>query len=125
MAFADPQSLNFDGADYSVPRISSSQNSSRYYVAMGAGNDLNLTISSQYGRRTRRVARLDVGLIADNPFATGLSAYEVQSYYMVFDTPATNGVIDKDNAVRGVKTLGNWLTSSSFSNAYKILGGQN
>lgn len=125
MAFADPISLTFDGVAYNCARISTGVNSSVYYKNMGSGNDLRLSISSQYGRRTRRVARLDVGLIADNPFATGLSAYEVQSYYMVFDTPATNGVIDADNAVRGVKALGGFLSSTTYDNSHKILSGEN
>jgi hypothetical protein len=110
MAFADPQDVSYDGTTYHMPRISSGVNSGKFYTAMGtSGADLTLNISHQYGKRTRRLARLDVGLVNPNPFATGLSSYESSSYYLVADTPATNGVVNPAVAYKGALALLSWI----------------
>ncbi len=125
MAYADPQSVTYNAVAQSLVRVSSGTNSGRFYVVGAAGSDFSLELSHQYGKRTRRMARLNVGLVNPNPFATGLSSYESTSVYVVVDTPATNGVVDPAVAVLSVNALTGWLTATSNANALKLVQGQN
>lgn len=125
MAFADPQSITYNAVAKNLNRVSSSLNAGRYYLAETGGNDFSLELSHQYGKRTRRMARLNVGIVSSNPFATGLSSYESTSVYLVVDTPATYGVVDPAVAVLGVNALTGWLTATSNANALKLVQGQN
>lgn len=125
MAFADPQSVTYDGTALSLPRVSSGINSGRFYVTGTGGSDFSLELSHQYGKRTRRLARLNVGLVNANPFATGVSSYESTSVYLVVDTPATSGIVDPAVAVKSVKALTAWLTASTDANSLKLVQGQN
>ncbi len=125
MAFADPQSVTYNGTALSLPRISSSPNGGAFYTVGSGGSDYRLEISNQYGKRTRRMARLNVGLVNANPFSTGMSSYESTSVYLVVDTPATNGIVDPAVAVLSVNALTGWLTASTNANALKLVQGQN
>lgn len=125
MAFADPQSVTYNAVAKSLNRVSSSTNAGRFYLAETGGNDYSLELSHQYGKRTRRMARLNVGAVSANPFATGLSSYESSSFYLVVDTPATYGIVDPAVAVLGVNALTAWLTASTNANALKLVQGQN
>lgn len=124
MAFADPIHISYDGTTYDLPRISSGVNSGKFYSTMGGtGADLTLSVSHQYGKRTRRVARLDIGLVNPNPFATGLSSYESSSMYFVADTPATNGIVDPLEARKMALAQLAWFDSPTTILAF--MQGQN
>ncbi len=125
MAFADPQSITYNAVAQSLVRVSSGVNSGRFYVAGTGGSDFALEISHQYGKRTRRMARLNVGLVNANPFVSGTSAYESTSVYLVVDTPATNGIVDPTIASYSVNALTGWLTASTNANALRLTQGQN
>jgi len=125
MAYADPQSVTYNAVAQSLDRVSSGVNSGRFYKAVAGGADFSLEISHQYGKRTRRMARLNVGLVNPNPYATGISAYESTSAYLVLDTPATNGIVDPAVAVLSVNALTLWLTATSNANALRLAQGQN
>jgi hypothetical protein len=123
MAFADPQSIEYDGDTYTFPRIGSGASSGKFYSPMGTtGADLTLSISHSYGRRTRRVARLDVGLVNPNPFATGVSSRESTSVYMVVDTPAANGLVLPSVALLSVAAFQTWIDNNS--SALHLVQGQ-
>jgi len=122
MALPDPQTIEYDAVVYTLPRISSSANSAQYYAAMGTtGADLRLSINNSYGKRTRRVSRLDVGLVNSNPFATGISSYESTSVYLVVDTPAQNGLVLPETAKKSVDAYSTWLINNSIT--LKLLQG--
>jgi hypothetical protein len=125
MAYADPQSVTYNAVAQSLARVSSGVNSGRFYTTGAAGSDFALELSHQYGKRTRRMARLNVGLVNPSPYATGISAYESTSVYLVVDTPATNGIVDPAVAVLSVNALTGWLTATSNANALKLVQGQN
>jgi len=125
MAYADPQSVTYNAVAQSLVRVSSGVNSGRFYATGTGGSDFALELSHQYGRRTRRMARLNVGLVNPSPFVTGTSAYESTSVYLVVDTPATNGIVDPATAVLSVNALTAWLTASTNANALKLVQGQN
>lgn len=125
MSYTDPQSITYNAVAYTPPRVSSGVNAGSFFTTGAAGTTIGLELSHQYGRRTRRMARLNIGLINPNPFSTGSSAFESSSFYLVVDTPATNGVVDPAVAVLGVNALTGWLTATSNANALKLVQGQN
>jgi hypothetical protein len=65
MAFADPQSVTISAVTSSLPRVSTGQGTSEYLSADGL---IKLSASNAYGRRTRRVLRLDHSKITADPF---------------------------------------------------------
>lgn len=125
MAFADPQSVTYNAVALSLPRVSTGVNSGRFYTTGASNSDYALEISNQYGNRTRRTARLTVGVVNPNPYSTGISAYQSTSAFIVLDTPATFGVVDPAVAVLSINALTGWLTASSNANALKLAQGQN
>lgn len=125
MAYADPQSITYNAVAYNLPRVSSGVNAGSFFTTGSAGTTIGLEVSHQYGKRTRRVARLNVGLLNASPFSTGTSMFESSSFYLVADTPATNGIVDPAIAVLGVNALTGWFTATSNANALKLVQGQN
>lgn len=124
MAFADPQSVTYNAVAQSLVRTSSGVNAGSFFTNSGT-TTYGLEISHQYGRRTRRMARLNVGLVNPSPYVTGNSSFESTSVYLVVDTPATNGIVDPAVAVLSVNALTGWLTATSNANALKLVQGQN
>lgn len=119
MALSDPQSITISGTTYSLPKINSGNNSSTYANVDG---DIRLTASSAYGKRTRRVLRLDHDVLAPDPLGSFM-VKQSMSNYIVFDTPGYGFTHDE--------ILANWVglrtlaAASSDSIVSKILGGEN
>lgn len=84
MAFTDPQSIKISGTTTSLPRVSVGKNESTYQSADGL---ITLSASSQYGKRTRQVIRVDTSKITADPFIPAQNVKVSQSIYLVFDTP--------------------------------------
>lgn len=124
MAFADPQSITYNAVAQSLVRTSSGVNAGSFFTNSGT-TTYGLELSHQYGRRTRRMARLNVGLVNPSPYVSGNSSFESTSVYLVVDTPATNGIVDPAVAVLSVNALTGWLTATSNANALKLVQGQN
>lgn len=84
MALADPQSINIGGTTYSLPRVSTGDGRSEY-----ASNDgiVRMTLSNAYGKRTRRVARVDFKKISADPFLPSTNVELGTSVYVVWDSP--------------------------------------
>jgi len=124
MALADPQSVTYDGTAYSLGRISTGANSS-LYQAFGTNLELDLAVSHQYGKRTRRVARLDIKTIQSSPLATGISIPQSHSCYAVLDTAADFGIYDPATAAKLVNALTGWFTAGTNANALNLAKGLN
>ena len=84
MAFTDPQSITISGTTTSLPRTSVGQNSGTYQSSDGL---IVLTASHAYGRRTRRVIRVDHSKITSDPYIPAQNAKVGMSNYLVFDLP--------------------------------------
>lgn len=84
MAFADPQSIKISGVTTSLPRVSVGKNESTYQSSDGL---VDLSASSQYGKRTRRVIRVDTSKITADPFIPTQNVKVSMSNYLVFDLP--------------------------------------
>lgn len=84
MAFSDPQSVVISAATIPLPRVNTGNNSSVYQSADGF---VKLTASSAYGKRYRRVLRLDHSKITASPLLPSTNVPASMSTYIVFDTP--------------------------------------
>lgn len=119
MAFSDPQSVTISGTANSLPRVSTSGASSTYSSADGL---IDLVASHAYGRRTRRVLRLDHSKITADPFIPDQNRSVSMSNYIVFDLPEVGYTNAEVKAVYdGFKTA---FTASSDALITKLLGGE-
>jgi len=119
MALSDPQSITISAATSSLPRVSSGDGTSEYLSADGL---IRLTLSSAYGKRTRRVLRVDHSKITADPFIPATNTKVSMSNYMVFDLPPAGYTNAEAQAVyAGFKTL---YTASSDAVITKLLGGE-
>lgn len=84
MSFTDPLSLNLGAGAISLPRTSVRENGTTY-----TSNDGTLVVSADhaYGRRNRRVLRVDQTKISADPFLPDTNTSKSMSHYMVFDAP--------------------------------------
>jgi hypothetical protein len=119
MAFSDPQSITISGVTTSLPKVSSGDNSGEYSSADGL---IDLSASHAYGRRTRRVLRVDHSKLAPDPFRPAENQSVSMSNYIVFDLPPTGYTLAEAQAVyTGFKTQ---FTASSDALIVKLLGGE-
>jgi hypothetical protein len=117
--FTDPQSLTVNAVANSLPRITTNQNGAVYSKDDG---NLKLTISSAYGKRTRRTARVDFRKTAADPLYPAQNAPYSMSAYIVADVPVTGFTIVEQKQI--VDALVAWLSASSGANTTKLLGGE-
>jgi hypothetical protein len=119
MSFADPQSVTISGTAISLPRISVGEDISEY----SSGDGLTqLTASHKYGKRTRRMLRLDTSKMTSDPFRPAENVKVSMSCYMVFDLPPAGYTATEALAVyTGFK---NQYTASTDLLISKLLGGE-
>lgn len=119
MAFTDPQSITISGSTISLPRTSTGAGTSAYQSADGL---VALTASHAYGRRTRRVLRLDHSKITADPFIPAQNTKVSMSNYLVFDLPPAGYTNADALAVYvGFKGL---FTATTDAAITKLLGGE-
>jgi len=119
MSYTDPQSVTISGSTIALPRVSSGQNTSKYQSADGL---VDLVASHTYGRRTRRVLRLDHSKITADPFIPAQNRKVSMSNYIVFDVPDVGYSAAEALAVyTGFKTA---FTATSDALITKLLGGE-
>ncbi len=119
MAFTDPQSITISGTAISLPRTSSGVNNGEYTSSDGA---VKLTASHAYGRRTRRVLRVDHSKFSADPFIPAQNTKVSMSNYIVFDVPVVGYTNAEITAVyAGFKAL---FTATSDAAITKLLGGE-
>jgi hypothetical protein len=117
--FSDPQSVTISGTPISLPRVSNGVNDSKYSSADGL---VDLLASHAYGRRTRRVLRLDHSKIAADVFIPDQNREVSMSVYTVFDLPTVGYSNTEAKAVYdGYKAF---LAASSDAAITKLLGGE-
>ena len=103
MAFSDPQSITISAVTTPLPRVSTGKNESSYSSSDGL---IDLSASHAYGRRTRRVLRVDHTKITSDPFRPAENTEVSMSNYMVFDIPVVGYTNAEVKAVyTGFKTL--------------------
>lgn len=119
MAFSDPQSVTISGTAISLPRVYTDKSSSQYSSSDGL---VDLSASHAYGRRTRRVLRLDHSKLAPDPFRPAENAEVSMSVYTVFDLPPSGYTNTEAKAIYdGYKAA---LAASTDALIVKLLGGE-
>jgi hypothetical protein len=119
MSLADPLSVTISAVTTPLPRTSVEDDRSEYTSADGL---IQTIASHDYGKRTRRMVRLDTSKITSDPFKPTENVKVGMSVYTVFDLPPA-GFTNADvlAAWVGFNTL---LTASSNANVSKLLGGE-
>jgi hypothetical protein len=119
MAFADPQSVTISAVTTPLPRTDTGLGNSKYTSADGL---IDETASSTYGKRTRRVLRIDHSKITADPFIPAQNTKVGMSHYLVFDVPVAGYTNAEVLAIyTGFKTQ---YTASSDLLITKLLGGE-
>jgi len=119
MSFSDPLSVTISGSAISLPRVSVGDDLSEYQSADGL---TSVKASHDYGKRTRRVLRIDTSKLTADPFRPAENVKVSMSHYMVFDLPPAGFTSADVLAVyAGFKGL---YTASSDAVISKLLGGE-
>jgi len=120
MSFADPQTVTIAPASaVSLPRISVGDDRSEYQSGDGL---ILLSASHTYGKRTRRMLRLDTSKVTSDPFKPAENVKVGMSVYTVFDLPPAGYTAAEALAVWvGYKTQ---VAASSDLLVTKLLGGE-
>jgi len=119
MSFTDPLSVTISAVTTPLPRVSVGDDRSEYQSADGL---ILLSASHDYGKRTRRVLRIDTSKITSDPFKPAENVKVSMSNYMVFDIPPAGYTAAEALAVyTGFKTL---FTATSDAMIVKLLGGE-
>jgi hypothetical protein len=119
MSLTDPLSLTISGTANAMPRTSVGQDKSEYRTSDGL---ILISASHAYGRRVRRVLRVDHAKIAPDPMVPTQNTKVSMSNYIVFDVPVVGYTLADVQAVyTGFKSL---FTASSDAVITKLLGGE-
>nr|UJQ85668.1 MAG: hypothetical protein 2 [Leviviridae sp.] len=116
---ADPQSVTINAVAQSLPTIARGVNSSVYQKDDGT---VKLSISHNYGKRTRRTVRLDFSKIAADPLVSAQNIKYSMSTYLVIDTPVTGFTVAEAKQI--VDALTAYLTASTGAKVTNVLGGE-
>jgi hypothetical protein len=119
MAFSNPQSVTISSTAIALPRVTTGDGTSKYSSADGL---VTLTASNSYGKRTRRVLRLDHAKVTADPFIPAQNTKVSMSNYIVFDVPVVGYTNAEALAVyAGFKAA---FTATSDLLITKLLGGE-
>lgn len=119
MSLTDPQSVTIAGTTISLPRTNVTGDKSVYTSSDG---NVKLSLSSQYGKRTRRTVRLDISKISTDVFLPSQNVKLGASVYTVIDHPVAGfSNVDLKAYWVGYRTL---LAASSDAMIEKLLGGE-
>lgn len=119
MSLSDPLSITISGSAISLPRTSVGSDKSQYTSSDGL---VLLAASHAYGKRTRRVIRVDHSKITADPFIPAQNTKVSMSNYLVFDLPPAGYTgADALAVYAGFKAL---FTASSDAVIVKLLGGE-
>ncbi len=120
MSYSDPQTVTINAVAQSLPRTSSGVNQGVFTKDDG---NVRLTVSHNYGKRTRRQLRIDLRKVAADPLATGYNKEYSMSTYIVVDAPNVGFTVAEQKQL--VDALTGYLSASSGAKATQLLGGEN
>lgn len=121
MAFADPQSVTINAVANSLPRTSSGPGATGAFTK--DDGTVKLSVSHSYGKRTRRLIRLDHSKIAADPLQASVNVRLSAAVYLVVDLPPVGYTVAEAKQI--VDALTAYLTASSGARATQLLGGEN
>jgi hypothetical protein len=120
MAFTDPQTVTINSIAHSLARTGSGLNTGAFSENDGTHR---LSVSHTYGRRTRRVIRLDSNKIAADPLISAQNIKYNMATYVVFDVPVTGYTVAE--AKLEWDGFAAFLAASSGAKITQLLGGEN
>lgn len=116
---ADPQSVTINAVAQSLPAIGRGVNTSTYQKDDGS---VKLSLSHQYGKRTRRTVRLDYSKIIADPLVPAQNQKVSMSTYLVVDQPITG--LTNAEIKQVVDGLTAYLTASTGAKVTSLVGGE-
>lgn len=114
------QTVTIAGSAVSLPRVSSEKNSGTFKSNDGLVTE---TVSHTYGRRTRRMFRLDHSKVAPDVFLSSTNTISSMGVYLVVDSPTAGYTVAQQKEV--IDGLLSQLNASSGALITKFLGGEN
>lgn len=119
MSFTDPASITISATTIPLPRVSVGDDKSEY----AAGDGLTELIASHdYGKRIRRMVRINTSKMAPDAFRPSENVKVSMSTYLVFDLPPAGYTPSEAKAVYdGFIAM---LAASSAVMVTKLLGGE-
>jgi hypothetical protein len=117
--FADPQSVTINSVAQSLARTSAGANSGSFKKDDGT---VSMDISHQYGKRVRRVVRLNHQKITPDPLFPAQNSAYTSSVYLVVDEPSVG--YSRTEIKQIVDALTGYLTASSGAKTTQLLGGE-
>jgi hypothetical protein len=119
MSFADPQTVTISAVTTPLPRTSVGDDESEYTSGDGL---IQLVASHDYGKRTRRMLRLNTSKVSADPYKPSENVKVSMSIYTVFDLPPAGYTPAEALAAWvGYKTQ---VTATSDLLITKLLGGE-
>lgn len=119
MAFADPQSVTINAVPYSMPRTGSGVGVGTFSHVDG---NVTMKVSQQYGKRTRRLIRLDFSKIAADPLISAQNIRYAMSCQFIIDEPITGFTVTEAKQV--ADALVAYLSASTGAKITQLLGGE-
>lgn len=120
MSLSDPQSITIGGVTSSLPQVNSGNYSSDY---ASADNLVHLLVSHNYGKRIRRVIRVNHQKVAADPLLAAVNRIEGCSIYTVFDIPANN-IYTPTQVMEVYDGFRDQLGANTDALITKVLGGE-
>lgn len=120
MSFSDPQTVTINAVPITLARTGSRADAGNFG---SADANTKLLVSSAYGKRVRRTARIDSRKVAPDPLFPSQNAPYSMSTYIVVDVPLTGFTIAEQKQVIDAFLV--WLSATSGANITKLLGGEN
>jgi hypothetical protein len=119
MSFTDPLSITISGSTIPLPRTSVGDDESEYTSSDGL---VQVKSSHTYGKRTRRMLRVDTSKVAPDPFRPSENVKVSMSTYIVFDLPPAGYTATEAKAVfDGFRAM---FAATSDQQITKLLGGE-
>jgi len=122
VALSDPQSITIGATPgaVSLPRVNTGSNVGTF---TNYDHKATLKVQTNYGKRTRREARVDFSKIVTDPLVASTNVLVSGTVRLNIDVPPTgfSAAEQKDLAV----ALLTWLTASSNANLIKVIAGEN
>jgi hypothetical protein len=120
VSLADPQTVTISGATIPLPRTSVDKDESEYTSNDGL---VKLAVSHSYGKRTRRLIRIDHAKMAADAFRPSENVQVGMAVYTVFDLPSRGGYTAAE-ALAIWTGFNSQLSATSNAVVTKLLGGE-
>lgn len=116
--FADPISITINAIAKSLARTGTGLDQGSFSTS---DRSHRLSVAHSYGRRNRRVMKLQVDSLVANPLISGQNVNQTMSCHLVIDTPPGYDATTAKQVVDGFVA---YLAASSGAAVTKVLAGE-